>query len=72
MCTCCVTVLLLPQVRLVGEGREEGRQEGRVEVCVQQEWSSVCDNLWDYRDAIVTCRQLGYATAGRLSIPPLS
>ena len=55
-----------PQVRLVGEVREEGRQEGRVEVCVQQQWSSVCDNLWDYRDAIVTCRQLGYATAGRL------
>ena len=46
-------------IRLVGTGTSSSR--GRVEVCVNNQWGTVCDDLWSTVDAQVACRQLGYS-----------
>ena len=38
--------------------------EGRVEICLSNEWGTVCDQMWNVTEATVVCRQLGLAYAG--------
>ncbi|GAB1603362.1 scavenger receptor cysteine-rich type 1 protein M130-like, partial [Argonauta hians] len=45
-------------VRLVGGNNESN---GRVEVFYNKEWGTICSDEWDFYDALVICRMLGYS-----------
>ena len=40
------------------------RIQGIVELCSDGNWSRICNESWDYRDAVVTCNQLGLPSYG--------
>ena len=47
-----------------GEVRLQGSRnanEGRVEICMLEQWQTICNAGWDSMDAAVICRQLGYS-----------
>ncbi len=49
-------------IRLAGTGRSSA--QGRVEVCNDNQWGTICDDVWDNVDATVVCTQLGYSDLG--------
>ncbi len=50
-------VCVLGDIRLVGT---DDARLGSVEVCLDNEWGTVCDDQWDNIDGTVVCGQLGY------------
>ena len=61
---CSIAVCNQGDIRLVGGAI----YEGRVEICNNNAWGTVCDDLWGTPDANVACRQLGFAGTGKSSI----
>ena len=47
-------------VRLAGGGTTALYDYGRVEICLDGFWGRIQLYRWDYKDAKVVCRQLGY------------
>ena len=67
LCICvwscsCINFLptACPPIRLIAGANNF---EGRIEVYYQNQWGTVCDDLWDLNDANVACRQLGLGAA---------
>ncbi|KFP07009.1 Neurotrypsin, partial [Calypte anna] len=51
-----------PPIRLM-DG--ENKKEGRVEIFINDQWGTICDDGWSDKDAAVVCRQLGFKGLAR-------
>ena len=51
------------QIRLTGS---QSDRSGRIEVCFNRRWGTVANHYWDYPEAIVVCRELGFAESGNI------
>ena len=41
----------------------ENENDGRLEIQISGVWGTVCDDFWEYTDADIACRQLGFSKA---------
>ena len=39
-----------------------------MEICLEREWGTLCDQMWDVVDSTVVCRQLGLVSIGNKKI----
>lgn len=42
----------------LADGAEE--YEGRLEVCINNHWGTVCDDIYNVEEAVVVCNRLGF------------
>ena len=65
LCCCHISGCVDGDVRLVS-GADSN--EGRVEICFDDEWGTVCDEMWDDTDAAVVCSQLRLRYTGTVKL----
>lgn len=57
-----LTVLTADPVRLISQtGRTDNLTAGRLEILIDNQWGTVCDNAFNLYDANAACRQLGFS-----------
>ena len=60
-----VTIFITPtgclhgRVRLMNGSAPSNEREGRVEICYNDIYGTVCDDLWDEQAAMVVCEGIG-------------
>ena len=57
-------VCVQSSVRLQGGANQ---LTGRVEICLNNQWGTICDAQWNAGDVRVLCRQLGFSPNGNNS-----
>ena len=50
-------------IRLIVDGAPSPTNEGTVEMYYKGIWATICYENWDFTDAEVACRMLGFRTA---------
>ncbi|XP_019860164.1 PREDICTED: deleted in malignant brain tumors 1 protein-like [Amphimedon queenslandica] len=61
----CLEACTNGDVKLSGSSFENS---GLLEVCIERLWTTVCDKTWDFNDAAVACKQLGFSSYGAMPL----
>ena len=67
-CVITISVCTTGSIRLSGG---TSSLNGRVEVCYNNAWGTVCDDIWDSVNAGVVCRQLGLSGQSLVLLKPI-
>ena len=65
---CCTDCQNGDVLLMNGSVPTSSQREGRVEICYNNEYHTICDDLWDERDARVVCRKLNISGDSKMFV----